>query len=49
MKKKAIPPPHKKDKRDALSKANSALKKTENVYTPLSIKRKLKKKKENKS
>lgn len=35
-----------KEKKDALSKARSQLKKAEHVHTPLSIKRKLKKKKE---
>lgn len=47
MRKKApLLPAKKKDKRDALMKANSALKRIEHVQTPLSIKRKLKKKKE---
>lgn len=40
------PTPKKSPKRDALQKAQSALKKAESAQTPTSIKRKLKKKEE---
>jgi hypothetical protein len=47
-KKVPLAPAKKKDKRDVMQKANSALKRAEHVQTPLSIKRKIKKKKEKK-